>query len=343
MDFDVVIIGAGPAGSTCAFALAQKGYKVCLIDKCTFPRTKTCAGILTTKTLQLWQQLGITLPPDIGAFKTSVDIYLENDYTCSFSTLSNFFIVERVLLDAFLLNRASESGAQILEGVQGITFKFEQNQLHFSGNSISYKYLIAADGVWSKTAKALNLPAITKGFCIQTDIAIAETIETFAKQDTMYFFTSSFHPGYSWVLPRKTSVTVGTGGLLTDISGQSIKKTPYPNIAFIGDAAGFSFPITGEGIYHAVLSATLAAKSILSLKSGASFKEEYSRNTISICDQVKEDSLLLDTYYAGSIVRQLFLQSYGNEDYLAVLVDNLISKYNRSYKSVAIELNQLFR
>jgi flavin-dependent dehydrogenase len=162
---------------------------------------------------------------------------------------------------------------------------------------------------------------------------------------------------------------------LTDISGQSIKKevvylcrligaqkplqlsggfvpigspldqtkTPYPNIAFIGDAAGFSFPITGEGIYHAVLSATLAAKSILSLKSGASFKEEYSRNTISICDQVKEDSLLLDTYYAGSIVRQLFLQSYGNEDYLAVLVDNLISKYNRSYKSVAIELNQLFR
>jgi hypothetical protein len=51
-DFDVVVVGAGPAGSTAARALAQGGARVCLVDKARFPRPKPCGGALSPRTLR---------------------------------------------------------------------------------------------------------------------------------------------------------------------------------------------------------------------------------------------------------------------------------------------------
>ena len=51
--YDTVVIGAGPAGSTAAYILACRGYRVALVDKRHFPRPKLCAGVLTWKTIRL--------------------------------------------------------------------------------------------------------------------------------------------------------------------------------------------------------------------------------------------------------------------------------------------------
>jgi flavin-dependent dehydrogenase len=55
--FDTVIIGGGPAGSSCALTLQDHDLTSCIIDRCKFPRPKLCAGLLTVKTRQLLRRL----------------------------------------------------------------------------------------------------------------------------------------------------------------------------------------------------------------------------------------------------------------------------------------------
>ena len=53
MDFDVIIVGAGPAGTSAAYLLAARGMRTVLLDRMDFPRHKPCAGGLTLKSLKL--------------------------------------------------------------------------------------------------------------------------------------------------------------------------------------------------------------------------------------------------------------------------------------------------
>ena len=57
--YDVVIVGAGPSGSTTAYYLAKEGFKVLLVDKFNFPRDKTCGDGLTPRALQILDEMGI--------------------------------------------------------------------------------------------------------------------------------------------------------------------------------------------------------------------------------------------------------------------------------------------
>ena len=51
--YDVIVVGAGPAGCTAAKALAEKGYKVLLVEKFKMPRYKSCSGVLIKKSMEL--------------------------------------------------------------------------------------------------------------------------------------------------------------------------------------------------------------------------------------------------------------------------------------------------
>jgi len=60
--FDVIVIGAGPAGSTAADLLAKKGFKVLILDKKAFPRDKLCGGLITWKTVKVLENIFQTSP-----------------------------------------------------------------------------------------------------------------------------------------------------------------------------------------------------------------------------------------------------------------------------------------
>jgi len=66
--FDAIVIGAGPAGSTAAYLLAKKGFKVLILDKKAFPRDKLCGGLLTWKTVKVLESI----------FQTSTDFLKSN-------------------------------------------------------------------------------------------------------------------------------------------------------------------------------------------------------------------------------------------------------------------------
>ncbi len=57
MNYDAIIVGGGPAGTAAGLALSKFNLSVCLIDKCFFPRSKVCAGIITEKTIRILKKI----------------------------------------------------------------------------------------------------------------------------------------------------------------------------------------------------------------------------------------------------------------------------------------------
>ena len=117
-DFDVLVIGAGPAGATAAYLLAIYGFKVAVIEKEQFPRFKLCAGLLTRKTIQLLKNLfNVELTDLVTAgiienqsrrygIGDSFGNYLQNkmDYP--------FHLVDRKAYDALWMEKATDAGAK---------------------------------------------------------------------------------------------------------------------------------------------------------------------------------------------------------------------------------------
>lgn len=57
LDYDVIVVGAGPSGSSVAHTLAKNGFRVCLVDKQTFPRHKLCGGLLTLRSKKIFDEI----------------------------------------------------------------------------------------------------------------------------------------------------------------------------------------------------------------------------------------------------------------------------------------------
>ena len=73
--FDVVIAGAGPAGSACAIKLGESGLKVALLDKATFPRDKTCGDALSVDVINQLAMLSDKLPKQFSAMENKIPSY----------------------------------------------------------------------------------------------------------------------------------------------------------------------------------------------------------------------------------------------------------------------------
>jgi flavin-dependent dehydrogenase len=114
MDYDVIVVGAGPAGSTAAKNLAEKGIKVLLLDKATFPRDKPCGGGLPTRVQKRF--------PYIQPFIDSIS-YGSTTYSSSLRYKYDLIrekpflmMVLRKDFDHRLLTLAKQAGAVFLEG-----------------------------------------------------------------------------------------------------------------------------------------------------------------------------------------------------------------------------------
>lgn len=117
MEVDVAIIGAGPAGSTLAALLAERGYSVVIVDRDTFPRDKLCGEFLSWDARPIADALGITAAidaagaPRIGACRI---VGTRREYEFAFPHEARG--VSRLLLDALLLRTAIERGAVAFDG-----------------------------------------------------------------------------------------------------------------------------------------------------------------------------------------------------------------------------------
>lgn len=169
--FDVAVIGAGPAGSSAAISLAQKGYSVILIDKRLFPREKLCGDFLNPINWPLFEQLGVANEilllehEEIGTFRISS--FTGEEATIRFPSQYGkrcFGLgLRRYYLDDLLLRRAEKGGAVVQQNVRIQTLEAEKGGWsltlgnHPTERRIHSTVLIGADGRNSWVAHRLGL------------------------------------------------------------------------------------------------------------------------------------------------------------------------------------------
>jgi menaquinone-9 beta-reductase len=303
---DALIIGAGPAGSTCARILTSARLSVLLMDRDQFPRDKPCAGWITPAVLQ---QLGITaeqyrggrLLQEIRAFRTGVMFGSEivTDYRRTVS-----YAIRRCEFDHFLLLK---SGARTLLGEQVTTLEREEGGWLVNG-WIKARVIVGAGGHLCPVAKALGaLPG--REPAIAAMVAEWEMQEEDLERVLPGIVLVSFTPdlsGYGWMLRKGNYLNVGLGSLEgRDVRRQALEfcaelrrrgelnedisarfrghaYLPYQGkggrsivaerAVLIGDAAGVSSPESGEGILPAIETALLAAQTIVA--AGGDYRRE---------------------------------------------------------------------
>jgi geranylgeranyl reductase family protein len=303
---DVIVVGAGPAGATLAYELARRGIGVLLLEKEKLPRYKCCAGGLTNKTVKLLD-FDISEVVEDVVYKVSFTFNLGSPYLRQHSQ-PLIYTVMRDAFDYFLVQKAQQLGAALMDGQKVTQVQGSANWVEIStaDNIFRSRLVVGADGAYSVVARELGMRrSIEYAVGMESEIAVPE--EELAKWKSRVQMELGCVPGgYAWVFPKRTHLSIGVGCLASkarqlshhhqkfmdslSISNYTITKSSSHLIPtctkgrlvwqdralLLGDAAGFADPLTGEGIYNAILSAQLAAPVIeSSLAHGKVKLEDY--------------------------------------------------------------------
>jgi len=293
--YDVIVVGGGPAGAVAARECARSGLETVLLEKEFLPRPKTCAGAISVAAINL---LDVPIPPEIiearcsafHAFYQRKQIYLESE--------DNFLVlVSREIFDLWLVSLAQAAGAEVRQGEKVLSVDADSKgvTVRTSGRVYTTRVVIGADGVYSTVARAVRKPFQKKdlAFGVCSEIGAAERDEPWRDSIEVHYGLTPV--GYRWIFPKRNRVSAGLGvwptGLKTiraafldflqekGLSGDGrIKGGHIPlggifrpavsdGIILAGDAAGFADPLTGEGIRYAFASGRLAAAAAASLLS----------------------------------------------------------------------------
>jgi geranylgeranyl reductase family protein len=296
--FDAIVVGAGPAGSTTAYRLAQGGASVLLLDRARFPRDKPCGGGLTGRALRL---LPFPVDPVVEDATDTFEFRLR--YGQRFERRSDeplAVMTQRSRLDAYLAERAAAAGADFRDGVRvdAVAATSGGVEVRAAGRTIRGEALIGADGANGICAKALGLARdIEHGVALEGNVphGVASR-ERFAGRIVIEL--GIVPGGYGWIFPKGDHVNVGVGGWGTtgpQLRGflrrlcaehglpwervESLRghRLPIPGgptrlaggrAVVVGDAAGLVDPVSGDGMYEAFLSGKLASAAALDLLAG---------------------------------------------------------------------------
>jgi menaquinone-9 beta-reductase len=277
---DVVIIGAGPAGTAAGITLARAGKRVVIIDKATFPRDKCCGDGLTTGCLRRLQALGLDRSK-VASWHDVDDVYVAaaSGHTVHFPLPRNqgrfAAVARRTDLDAALVDLARANGVIIHEGHGLVNANQHSGGVTIEADGLGLltaPYVIGADGMWSTLRKRLVGP-VRGG---PTDPYLGEwhayrqyfsNVNTPASRNLWVWFEPDLLPGYAWSFPLPDGgVNFGFGIERTaDVATKTMKATwasllARPNIReVLGDQpipedSPKAWPIPC-GINHAVLTA----------------------------------------------------------------------------------------
>ncbi len=279
--YDVLIIGAGPAGLFCAEHLAGSDLRVLVLEKNPVPGDKICAGGLTEKDLEL-----LPVPDELIEVRMNVSVLqaplvrMETRHPKPV-----LFTVDRKKLGAWQAARVRDKGIEIRTGIRVQQIE-KDHVVTADGEKMGYRYLVGADGQNSLVRKYLGLPVEKKIFTLQYRIPWHDGPRFEIHMNARYF-----HAWYGWLFPHKDELVAGTGGDARYVSPQWIKKRfhkwlekngldvrnavyeSYPisydyrgwdfdPVFLTGEAAGLASGLTGEGIYQALVSGKAAAEKI---------------------------------------------------------------------------------
>jgi len=204
--FDVLIVGAGPAGSFAAERLARGGVRVALLDGRPPGEPKACGGGVTSKALKAWPHL----LEAVGRTIDELDMYSPSGRRLHLKLEEPFAVYSRIAFDTFLRERARAAGAHVFaEKVAGRGFKLVGDRWVVrtqSSQEFSCAWLVGADGANSPIAKKLAGPLPP------AEMEVAFGYRAPLPQDGNAATVVAFLPkwvGYAWAFPRLDHISFG--------------------------------------------------------------------------------------------------------------------------------------
>lgn len=291
---DVLVVGVGPGGAAAAWRAAEAGLKVVAVEKKKLiGEPVQCAEFIPGPMAAYAHEDGV-LSQRIDGMKT----YLPSGVVAPSAYPG--LMVDRAAFDRALAARASKAGAEIMTDTALIALDSGQRlaRLRHDGRigEIHYRVLVAADGPHSAVARFHGLAALPVIYTRQYTVPLNETY-----MDTDIWLSDEFPGGYGWLFPKGKLANLGLGvdrrfgqdlktpleHLHAQLAGQGrvgaevVQRTGgaipvgglraslvHESILFVGDAGGFTHPITGAGIAAAVQSGERAGMAAAEYKDG---------------------------------------------------------------------------
>ncbi|MGY1618653.1 NAD(P)/FAD-dependent oxidoreductase [Geodermatophilus sp. SYSU D00691] len=280
--WDVVVVGAGPAGTAAALAAVRAGATVLLLDRADFPRDKVCGDAVAPEAFDVLASLGVDVRALTAGFPPVPRLALRSPggAVVERATARPAHVVPREVLDTRLLAAAVDAGARFrrhqVRRVDGVVLD----------GCIEAGVLIGADGAESVVRRSLGIPTHAPAHLAVAIRGYAPTTDDGA---LALVTTGQRWPAYAWSFPigdgranvgygelvaggaTRAALVEGLHRLLPGVEPGPLRahrlplstgrpRQPDGRVLLVGDAAGLVNPLTGEGIFYAVLSGALAGQ-----------------------------------------------------------------------------------
>jgi|SRR5579862_2439497 len=327
----IAVVGGGPAGAFAAALLAQAGRKTILFDE-KLAWEKPCGGGITHKAIASWPFLG-EANVDRNWIR-QCELVSPSQRAVSFPLRQPIAIFSRRILNGLLLDRARNAGAEIVcDRIVQIARSQDRWRLQSNRASWEADYVILAAGARNVFRKQFTRPFAPEDLMVTAGYFIPGHSQTMRIQ-----FLPGVH-GYIWIFPRSDHFSAGICGkmhhqstaalrrmlereldrfgldyseaqfyshILPSLRAETFSKVPVDGEgwAFIGDAAGFVDPITGEGLYYAMRSAELLCQALLAEE------PEHYRELLraDFLPELELAAKMADRFYTGSWMGETVLE-----------------------------------
>jgi len=289
--YDLIIAGAGPAGSAAAREAASMGLDTLVLEKDDFPRYKPCGGALSDRARSL---LDFPFPEGLCERTiTGARVHFQGKVMERHKGYRLTTLVTRSSFDHLLLQKAKEAGA--VAAIQKV-LDYQEADDHVrvltKDGSYQSRFLVISSGCQSGLRDRIQGPKARArlGVCMVTEIEEDDQKIEERLQSCLDIHFGVADMGYGWIFPHKGYYSVGIGGLASRLKnprktmldflresgfsgrcrlrghtipfGDGMNAVSSGRVLLTGDSAGFVDAFTGEGIYYALRSGQLAARMI---------------------------------------------------------------------------------
>lgn len=350
--YDVVVVGAGPAGAKAAEAASRQGVKVLLLDKRSRPGTPVqCAEYVPLAVRSYARLMPGSVAQKIGGMQTYINCRLVS------TMAAPGYVLNRSVFDECLVQQAQNAGADLRLNVRVVARTERGIKLRRAAQvdeEITCRVIIGADGPRSTVGKWMQSQNsnFLAGLQYQVPLCGPQMV-------TEVYFSPEYVGGYAWLFPKGDTANVGlgvypsrncrlrlllhnfirqlvragkvvatkplaqTGGLIP--VGGPLAVTQLGNMLLVGDAAGHTHPITGMGIMSAMacgeLAGRVAAKAILQddLTSLDNYPREWQRIVGGFLEKAKTNRRELVRSWTNnpeeftSLVKRTWISFAGNQ------------------------------
>lgn len=296
--YDCIIVGAGPAGSSAAYHLAKQGRSVLVLEKNSFPRTKSCGGGVSPAIAQ-WFDFDFSSVVQNHVSQVKYTFKMGDSAEVQLENVTPMWMIQRDQFDNFLIEQAVAQGAKFKTAteVTGVSLQGDTWQIKTNHGVVEGKYLVAADGANSTLTNLLDFAQTEKiaAASLQIEADVSDRRKT-----TAFFDFGSLKNGFMWCFPKANGYSFSAAYVrnpkgkpdelkkqlakyaeLLDLDPSQGKYQEHflnlwqkdralhgDRVLLTGEAAGMVDPLIGEGIRPAIFTGVKAAEAVNSALEG---------------------------------------------------------------------------